>query len=132
MGTKVSRTEHPHNVAEVLNVSVATLSRYAREGLIPFDVTPKGHRRYNTAEVVETLQHAKETAVSVEPLIISEDLVFGPEIIMSDQSRMEQDLRATRTVPDSGTATHSAEEGAPESAFDEMLSTAKRVLVTVG
>ena len=56
MGTNVSRTEHPNATAKALGVSVQTLSRYAREGLVPFDLTPKGHRRYDTAEVVESLR----------------------------------------------------------------------------
>lgn len=58
-------------------------------------------RRRDTAEVVESLN---EPAVSValEPLKHREGLTtFGPAVAMSAQSRMSQDIRATRTSPQS-------------------------------
>lgn len=129
MGTNVSRAEQPHTVAKVLKVSVATLSRYAREGLIPFDLTPKGHRRYNSAEVVEALHSAKVQPLSVAPMKFTGDLVFGPAVVMSDQARMSQDLRAIRTTPYMGSSASTADQGEPESAFDEMINSARRIRV---
>lgn len=130
MGTNVPRREQPHILAKALNVSVQTLSRYAREGLIPFDVTPKGHRRYNTEEVVRALRESQESSVSLEPLDIGGEMVFGADVAMSAQSRISQDLRATHTVPYSETPAESSRDRAPsESAFDEMLNSAKRVLL---
>ncbi|MEG9250299.1 MerR family DNA-binding transcriptional regulator [Arthrobacter sp. Soc17.1.1.1] len=132
MGTIVSRTEHPNITAKALGVSAQTLARYAREGIVPFDTTPKGHRRYNTEEVVEALRWVKEPTVFMEPLGFDE-LVFGSEVVMSPQSRMSQDLRATYTSPITEDPVDISEIQAPStSAFDEMLSSAKRVLVTVG
>lgn len=133
MGTNVSRTGQPNIPAKALNVSVQTLSRYAREGLIPFDVTPKGHRRYNTTEVVQALRNAKETSVSLEPLNTSGELVFGPDVVMSVQSRMSQDLRATHTSTYSETPAESSPgQVRSESAFSEMLNSAKKVLIAAG
>ncbi len=51
MSASVSRTQFPKEVATALGISVDTVARYAREGIIPFEVTPKGHRRYDIDEV---------------------------------------------------------------------------------
>lgn len=130
MGVNVSRTDHPHIPAKALNVSVQTLTRYAREGLIPFDVTPKGHRRYNTAEVIKTLRDAQESSVSLEPLNTAEGLIFGPPVEVSAQSRISQDLRSTHTLPYGETPADTCDDQTPgESAFDEMLNSAKKVVL---
>jgi hypothetical protein len=41
----------PNELASELGVSVSTVGAYAREGLIPFTTTPKGHRRYDLKAV---------------------------------------------------------------------------------
>ena len=50
---------HPAEVAAILQVSPKTVSRWAKDGKLPFLKTLGGHRRYPTVEIrqlVEELQ----------------------------------------------------------------------------
>ena len=50
---------HPAEVADLLHVSPKTVSRWAKDGKLPFLKTLGGHRRYPAAEIrqlVEELQ----------------------------------------------------------------------------
>jgi nucleoside phosphorylase/tetratricopeptide (TPR) repeat protein len=58
------RTAATSEVAAELGLAPATLQKYAREGRIPFDITPGGHRRFNTEEVRASLA-SSESAVNV-------------------------------------------------------------------
>jgi len=49
----------PKEVAERLNIEVQTLRDYAVRGLIPFETTPLGHRRYDPDLVEEALRRLK-------------------------------------------------------------------------
>lgn len=40
------------DIAVVLNVTEQTVRQYARDGAIPFDVTPGGHRRFDVDAVL--------------------------------------------------------------------------------
>jgi excisionase family DNA binding protein len=42
---------HPSEVADILHVSPKTVSRWAKEGKLPFLKTLGGHRRYPEAEI---------------------------------------------------------------------------------
>ncbi len=42
---------HPAEVADILQVSPKTVSRWAKEGKLPFLRTLGGHRRYPAAEI---------------------------------------------------------------------------------
>ena len=42
---------HPAEVADLLHVSPKTVSRWAKEGKLPFLKTLGGHRRYPAAEI---------------------------------------------------------------------------------
>jgi excisionase family DNA binding protein len=42
---------HPAEVADILQVSPKTVSRWAKEGRLPFMKTLGGHRRYPAAEI---------------------------------------------------------------------------------
>ena len=44
---------HPAEVADLLHVSPKTVSRWAKEGKLPFLKTLGGHRRYPEAEIRE-------------------------------------------------------------------------------
>jgi excisionase family DNA binding protein len=44
---------HPAEVADILHVSPKTVSRWAKEGRLPFLKTLGGHRRYPEAEIRE-------------------------------------------------------------------------------
>lgn len=46
-------------VAAELGLAPATVQKYAREGRIPFDITPGGHRRFNIEEVRAVLASAE-------------------------------------------------------------------------
>lgn len=53
----------PHEVAEIFRVSPATITRWARVGLLPCTRTPGGHRRFERSYVidhVERLLHETE------------------------------------------------------------------------
>jgi predicted site-specific integrase-resolvase len=56
-----ARTARPGEVARMLKIDVATVSRYAKTGKIPCDVTPSGHRRYNLEEVRLALAGSRVT-----------------------------------------------------------------------
>ena len=49
--TPVSPYLHPAEVADLLHVSPKTVSRWAKEGRLPFLKTLGGHRRYPAAEI---------------------------------------------------------------------------------
>jgi len=55
------RDSKSSEVAAKLRLSPATIQKYAREGLIPFDETPGGHRRFDIAEVQDVLQARRST-----------------------------------------------------------------------
>ena len=51
----MDRNAEAAKVARALGLSTDSIGRYAREGRIPFDTTPGGHRRYNVEEVRQAL-----------------------------------------------------------------------------
>ena len=51
-------------VAELLSVSPKTVSRWAKEGKLPFVKTLGGHRRYPEAEIRELLEELREEAMT--------------------------------------------------------------------
>lgn len=135
MNAAVSRTHLPGEVATALGISVDTVGRYAREGLIPFDKTPKGHRRYNVEEVRAALasEIAPTTRLVASAKAQGTRLVAGPEVSVSPQSRLREDLMATRTMERSESPEEQGLEGRkPDSAFDEVLGHSRRVLVASG
>ncbi|WP_017197909.1 MerR family DNA-binding transcriptional regulator [Arthrobacter sp. M2012083] len=132
MNAAISRTHLPKEVASALGISVDTVGRYAREGLIPFDTTPKGHRRYNIDETQAALasELTPRNRLQGPPPGRRNRLVAGPDIVPSPQSALREQLRSVRTtekatLPESG----GSESRNPGSAFDEVLGHAKRVLV---
>lgn len=48
-------------VARHLHVSAATVQRYAREGRVPFLITPGGRRRFDLEEVRQALGPSDES-----------------------------------------------------------------------
>jgi excisionase family DNA binding protein len=133
------RSWMPKAVAEALGVSVDTVGRYAREGLIPFATTPKGHRRFDLAEVRDALADLEGPSLArLRPVGrgTGSRLVAGPPVQPSASSTMREQLRATRTTP--ATARRGASKLAreaqpsPAGALDDMLGHARRVLVATG
>lgn len=131
MSAAISRTQLPHEVASELGISADTVGRYARDGLIPFSTTPKGHRRYNVDEVREALAAVQSLGVSrvaASNVVRGNRLVPGPSVTISPQSRLREELRATRTKAQEGSRDMPARRSSG-SVIDEMLDHAKRVLV---
>lgn len=65
-------------VASALGLRPATVQRYAREGRIPFDETPGGHRRFDLDEVRDAL-----------------GMFSGPAPADEDRSQIRERLRWT-------------------------------------
>ena len=51
---------HPAEVADILHVSPKTVSRWAKEGKLPFLRTLGGHRRYPAAEIRQLAEELRE------------------------------------------------------------------------
>jgi excisionase family DNA binding protein len=51
-------------VADLLSVSPKTVSRWAKEGKLPFLKTLGGHRRYPEAEIRELVEELREEAMT--------------------------------------------------------------------
>ncbi len=58
----------PSEVASALGVSPNTVTRWAREGKMPYQMTLGGHRRFDAAVIDELRRHLQEGGGSVEPL----------------------------------------------------------------
>lgn len=132
MTAAISRTHLPKEVAIALGISVDTVGRYAREGLIPFDTTPKGHRRYNIEETQAALASELPSPNRLQgpPAGHRNRLVAGPEVTPSPQSALREQLRGIRTTEkEPAPENRGAEASNPGSAFDEVLGHARRVLV---
>jgi excisionase family DNA binding protein len=55
---------HTAEVANLLHVSPKTVSRWAKEGKLPFLKTLGGHRRYPEAEIRELVTELREEATA--------------------------------------------------------------------
>jgi hypothetical protein len=130
----------PKALAEALGVSVDTVGRYAREGLIPFAVTPKGHRRYDLDEVRDALADlqgphlSRLRSASGGVGRTGTRLVAGPTVKPADPAVLREEIRATRTVP-AGQAPVDVDPAVTAAggtgALEDVLGHARRVLVAV-
>jgi excisionase family DNA binding protein len=55
---------HTAEVADILHVSPKTVSRWAKEGKLPFLKTLGGHRRYPEAEIRDLVSELREEATA--------------------------------------------------------------------
>ena len=55
---------HTAEVADILHVSPKTVSRWAKEGRLPFQKTLGGHRRFPEAEIRELAEELREEAIT--------------------------------------------------------------------
>ena len=60
----VKRTQSTSEVSAALGLRPATVQQYARNGRIPFDTTPGGHRRFDTDEVRAALALRQDAPVT--------------------------------------------------------------------
>ncbi len=130
----IKRDLLPKDIASVLNVSTDTIGRYARAGLIPFDKTPKGHRRFNLAEVQQALVDMDSDSLNLlRPPggVPRNPLALGPVVVMSKSARLREDLRATRTSPSFSNGVENDEDSNPSTdTFDDLLKHSRRVLIS--
>ena len=70
---------HPAEVADILHVSPKTVSRWAKEGRLPFLKTLGGHRRYPEAEIRELANQLQvpTTTRAADPALGSSSLRSG-------------------------------------------------------
>lgn len=54
-------------LARILELSPSTVRGYAQRGIIPFETTPGGHRRYAPEEVKKALQEVRASIAPLEP-----------------------------------------------------------------
>ena len=116
------------------NVSADTIGRYARAGLTPFDKTPKGHRRFNLAEVQQALVDMDSDSLDLlRPPggVPRNPLALGPVVVMSKSARLRENLRATRTAPSFSSSAENVEDSNPSTGtFDDLLKHSRRVLIS--
>lgn len=130
----IKRDLLPKDIASALNVSTDTIGRYARAGLIPFDKTPKGHRRFNLAEVQQALVDMDSDSLDfLRPPggVPRNPLALGPAVVMSKSARLRENLRATRTTPSFSSDAGNVEGFNPSTGtFDDLLKYSRRVLMS--
>jgi excisionase family DNA binding protein len=59
-GSEAASYLHPAEVADLLSVSPKTVSRWAKEGKLPFMKTLGGHRRYPEAHIRELVDALRQ------------------------------------------------------------------------
>ena len=118
-------------VAQDLRVSPASIQRYAREGRIPFDVTPGGHRRYSVDEVRRALAGGVRTHLSAIGVSSGKvHLGAGTSVRTSPAEARQRELRAVDSADRAAAGTRTtARRRAAKSATAELFGHARRVLV---
>lgn len=104
----MERTAEAREVARLLRVSADSIGRYAREGHIPFDTAPSGHRRFNIGEVRLALGIAGES----------------PMFTVPNATRRARTIRSVSTTPG---VTASARRDGHNDAASQLVATAFRV-----
>ena len=61
------RTATTEALARALHVGPAAVRKYARQGRVPFDTTPGGHRRFDVDEAVAALAGGRDEAEEDRP-----------------------------------------------------------------
>jgi excisionase family DNA binding protein len=59
------------DVARLLHVSAETVRQYARDGRLPYEQTPGGHRRYDRGTVLRAFNRA-DVSLSVGPTTLND------------------------------------------------------------
>lgn len=111
------------DVAAALGVEPTTVQRYAREGRIPFDVTPGRHRRFDVDEVVAALK-------AEEPTFIAQGDFPGMGTgRTAARSRSAARLVALRTARAEEPATAGTAPGGAGSTLGGLMAGGRRILV---
>lgn len=122
----MKRTMTTSQVADELGLSASAVQKYARNGDIPFETTPGGHRRYDLAEVAQALYPPKS---ALQPLDLDGSLGAGAPVESSRAARLQRDARSTVAAVDDARADDAAGTG---DALTELFDRARRVLVSTG
>ena len=117
------RDQTSGQIAGALGLAAPTVQKYAREGRVPYDVTPCGHRRFKLAEVRGAL-YDPTPSLRDEPLAVDGGLGAGPRVAYSAAAAADHDTRALL-------ATDHQDPSTP-TALEELFAHARRVLVTSG
>ena len=124
------RTATSKVVGEALNVSPSTVQAYARNGRIPFSVTPGGHRRFDVAEVQAALAPdvaTRDARLALRPLS-ERDLEFGST--PPSRALLAEAFELTGSLPEAASTPWTADaippaNSAVHSAFWQLLLDAR-------
>ena len=116
------RTKTSAETGHALGLAAATVQKYARDGRIPFDATPGGHRRFDVEEV-RTALYGASNMLGDEPLPADGGLGTGEPVTFSAAGAAERATRALVALPDS-------EPVRPRTALQDLFAGARRVLVS--
>jgi hypothetical protein len=105
---RVSGTE----LAYILDLSPSTVRGYARKGLIPFESTPGGHRRYEPDAVQAALREERPRFAPVTP---------GEEPRFSSASESAPDLESALSWRPAITSAMIRDDTAPDSSTGPLL-----------
>lgn len=122
------------DVAEALRVEPTTVQRYARDGRIPYDVTPGGHRRFDVADVADVAEVVEFIEAEKRPFVAHREpraLTGGRE---APRSATASVLRSARTMRAEGPVSAGARSAVNDSAVNEsavgsLIRHARSVLV---
>lgn len=120
----MQRDRSSAQVARELGLAAPTVQKYAREGRVPYDVTPGGHRRFDLDEVRAAL-YTSSPGLRAAPLAPDGGLGTGQPVAYSPAAAAERDIRAM-------VATDHDHEAGPPTALQKLFAHARRVLVTTG
>lgn len=115
------RTQSSAETARALGLAAATIQKYAREGRIPFDATPGGHRRFDLDEVRSAL-YGSSRGLSADPLPLDGGLGTGAPITHGPAAEAERDTRALVALP-------AVTEPGARTALQDLFDRARSVLV---
>ncbi len=121
----MDRTATTRQVAVALHVTESTVQAYSRQGRIPFDRTPGGHRRYDIGEVRASLGLGDPAALTP---MVSSGLGAGAEFQRSAMATLDAERRAVVGEARAG-AEHALVDTAP--AVLDLIQHSRRVLVAV-
>lgn len=116
------RKQTSAEVGQALGLAPATVQKYARDGRIPFNATPGGHRRFDVEEVRAALYGATNM-LRGDPLPIDGGLGTGAPVTFSAAALTERDTRAL-------VALAAIEDNDGRSALEDLFDHARRVFVT--
>ena len=116
------------------SVSKDSIRRWAREGRLPFDVTPGGHRRFCLEEALVMLNPVSKTRLT--PIVVGQGKTHigaGPSPTASTAHALSRRVRAVETTPvEQLVGPAKNKKVRKRTATSELFGGARRVLVGTG